>query len=515
MAICASCSFSLPDVDQDTVCPSCGGQAALLGRFALQEPWPGERSHDSVDGIGPLLLARELFGDGQVLVRLPGERRAAFDKEATILQGLQSAAVIRVRERHPEALILELPRGDSLDVALAAGLRVDGTSLRALLTNLLQPLTALEKLSPPVHNMGLHAGVVAVDDRLGVTLVDFARATDTLVETQDITAFRPGYGHQESRTLTPCALDLYELGVLAVHIASRTSPADLPTTDKGAIDVRRAVQLDPFLTGYLERLLARGFASKAEALAALSGLQQIPEKKPVALLAAMLGGLLFVGVFAMVLLVLRAPVEPVEPKVIVATPPPPPPVTALTLTVETEPKDATVTINGAALSGKSVELSPGVEVVVVAKAPGHHDQTQTITLKRDTTLRLVLGEVGKPPPPPPSPPPPPDVKKPPPPPPPPPPPAFDDELLRAIERAVRARQAEILGCPDDGVDRVKLHVTLNQGTAELRALSRGNTEATRCVVAAVQKSAWPKTPHQKVDADIWVWRRPSFKVAAY
>jgi hypothetical protein len=96
-----------------------------------------------------------------------------------------------------------------------------------------------------------------------------------------------------------------------------------------------------------------------------------------------------------------------------------------------------------------------------------------------------------------------------------PPPSIDDALLRAIERAVAAQREEIEACPDDGSDRVKLHLSLRLGVGSLQALARGDTDPVRCVVDAVAVAAWPKTPHQQVDADVWVWRHPSFKVAAY
>ena len=457
MPLCPACLAADPvDVGVASVCARCGANLAIEGRYRLDEVVGGDRSHDVVDGVGPLLLGTDLVERSRVLVRLAADagdaHRARLEREATISAGLAHPQVPALRARTSTSTIWSAPAGRSVDTALAAGLRVDAVSLRRFLLSALRVFADLEAKSPPVHVRGLHAGNLIVDDRLDVTLIDFARATDTLNDGgQDGTA-RAGMAPPSSARLDPSAADLYALGVVAVQLAARTGPADLPRRRDGRPDVERATALTPALRSFIGALLEGSFASKRAALIALEALDQQPRRGGGA--AALLAGAGAVVIIASGLLSRAAVVDapelpPRHPPPIVEPPPryvPPP---------RSEP--------------------PPRNIEQPRRDPPRAEPPSTST----------------------------------------PPPSFDDALLRAIERAVVAQREEIEACPDDGSDRIKLHLTLVKARGAVRALARADSDSVRCVVDALSVAGWPQTPHQQVDADIWVWRRPSFKVAAY
>jgi hypothetical protein len=519
MPICPSCHVVSA---RDDRCASCGGDVVIDGRYVVDAALAGDRTHDAVDGIGGLFVGRDRRDGSRVLVRLAGDDRARLTREATISRGLTHGQLPRLRHSDANATVWALPAGRVVDDALAAGRRSDNAGLRRVLTSLLTVLADLEALGPPVHLLGVHAGNVFVNDHDAVTVVDLARATDTAADVvaKDAVAVRAGMAPQKPFE-RPAQVDLYAVGVLALSLATRLQPLELPRDKAGRVDVGAGV-VDDALRGFLLSLLRGGFFTKAEALAALRRLdapKQTSSAAPFLLAAAALGVVALVGLGVM----------------FAQHPTPPPPPEGPFLSVSVDPHDAIVSIDGQSFPPHdSRARARGAVHVLAAVTPGRHrvsaqrpgyvEQELEVVVEGNASVHIALVRVTEPvPPDPPRPPRPPVVPEPPKPPvtpqapdpPPLPPPSADDALLRAIEAAVRAQREEIEACPDDGSDRIKMHLTLKGGRGALTPIARGDVDAVRCVVDAAAVAAWPQTPHQGVEADVWVWRRPAFKVAAY
>ena len=469
MALSSICPSCLSDVEagDNTVCGRCGASTVVDEgglRVRLTDIVKGDRGHDSLDGVGALVAGVSAAGD-RVIVRLTGSERARLDREATIARGLVHPQVAQVLATTTTATIFSAPHGRTVDDALAGGLRVDGRWLRRFLRSLLSVLRDLEAKSPPVHLLDVHAGNVFVDvDDGSVGLLDFSRATDTSNDSAVNVAARPGMTPSTSVTKnanppTSAAVDLYAVGVLATQLASRLAPVDLPQRS-GRVDVAAAVSLDAALVAYLQLLLNGTFDSKQAALDALLRLDD--PKKSSGAAVAIFAAVAIAMVVVPGIVVWRVLTEDPAPIIVVVEPPHVP------------------------------DVPQVPQVPQIPDVPQMPDVPRVPDAPRAPDLPRAR-----------------DV------PPLPPPPSVDDVLLRAIEAAVRAQQAEIEACPDDGTDRVKLHLKLVKGHGDVKPLTRGDSDGVRCVADSVAESTWPSTPHQKVEADIWVWRHPSFKVAAY
>jgi hypothetical protein len=282
----------------------------------------------------------------------------------------------------------------------------------------------------------------------------------------------------------------------------------LPRLGTGQLNVHWMKGVDLRLAEFLSKIVRGGFKTKAEALRA-SGPDLAPFPIPVRVIVAV--PLVGLGIFALLTTAV----------VLLDRSDPPPPLPDL-LRVVTVPDDASIDVDGVSHPVHVIVTSAGRHRVTAHK-DGFVDASVDVDVNGPTDVTLQLTPLAKDPPktdppktdPPKTDPPKTDPPKTDPPKTDPPPPSIDDALLRAIEAAVRAQKDEIEACPDDGTDRIKLHLLLKSGRGTLTPLARGDTDSVRCVVDSVAVSVWPQTPHQQVDADIWVWRRPAFKVAAY
>ena len=92
MSVCPSCLLDDALYDHNrSACSRCGAQMAVDGRFRLDAFLGGERSHDVVDAIGPLLLGTDLTDNTAVLLRLAADNdasRSRLLREAVISAGL-------------------------------------------------------------------------------------------------------------------------------------------------------------------------------------------------------------------------------------------------------------------------------------------------------------------------------------------------------------------------------------------------------------------------------------------
>ena len=422
------------------------------------------------------------------------------------------------------ALVMTHPLGRTLEQALQEGLRSNGEGVRALMDGLLRVLVQLHALSPPVFHRNLHPGSMFWDQPAQVSVWDFARATDTADDTTaDLVLARPGYFPSLERVQNPVEAELYSVGAIAIHVLSRTPPDRIPV--KGGVpQYRPLVRVDDALAEFIDRLLSAGgrraFHSAAEALEALRAIQGRSVMGGAPVLA--LFGLLMLGGAGGVVFLRSQPAVEQPPHVLhkinVVTPepppdPPPPPQTSvpaeLQLRVTTQPTGAELFIDGLHIGKAPLVTAVFAEksVTVEARKPGYMSQSSTVVMRERQVLNLVLAPVPvKAPPPPPEPEPQPIVVK------------SDDRLQRELRRLVEAREEELTACHTENVDRVRFRVELDPKGALQRVEPVGGSQwkTTACAMAVVKRiSSTSLKGGGMLAADVWIYFRPSFKVAVY
>lgn len=477
-AYCPSCHAEnpRPAPGAQMACRVCGCALVLAGRFVLEEPRPAEQGADVADGAAPMWRGRDLDDDRLVTVRLAAPDGAArLDREATVLRGLSYPRVPKVLaleavEGVGTALVTTRPPGRSLESALHDGLRTDAARARRFLEKALEILVYLHRLSPPVYHRNVEPRALFVEADGGVHLVDFARATDVALDA-DADRVVARAGHLPPVEATPAQADLYSLAATAVHLLSRTPVERLPSRD-GRPDFRDAVRVDDALARFLERLLfperRDAFETAEEALAALRAEHQAASTKsggakvlPLAFAAVLT---LVVGGGAFAFLASRpAPVPgQIEKAPLPPTPAPPSP-------------------------------PPREPAPVVAEPTPAKDEAP---IERDEPPKAR-----------------PDKPRPRP----APEPTEHEVFLRALKRAVEAKESALLACATDDDERVRFSLTVDtRGTvSSLKAIGGRSPQATRCTEQVLSALAAPKTRTKPVTADVWIWFRPSFRVTAH
>jgi hypothetical protein len=530
---CPQCAGQAVLLENSQACARCSTPLAMGGRYVLVSAPSGGQAVDEVDGAMPIRPGHDVTTHTDVAIRLaPTDAAARVEREATVLRGLRVPEVPRVLDLLAlpgvgTALIMELPRGETLETQLAHGLRTDGKGARLLLAGMLRLLVRLHALSPPVFHRNLHPGSVFWDGQLGVRLWDFARATDTVDDQQaDLVMARPGYHPTTHKPANPAQAELYGVGATLVALLTRRGVDTLKVVD-GMPDFRPHVRLDGALEDFLERLLAAGtrraFVSAAAALEALENLD--PRPTPFRL-----APWLAVGVPLLVLtsgtvtwtmvskpttnVVVQPPRPPRPPPPTPPVNPPPtppqppvPPAVQPNLQVTSEPSGAEVFLDGQRVGRTPlVEMfRVGADVAVEARLQGYTTEKRTVSIQRDTVMHLQLRPLPVKPTAPPV-----EVV--------PVVPRVDDRLVKELLARITARKDALEACNTDNSDRVRLRVELNpQGAVErVEPMGRAQLASTQCVAAEVKKVSLEKLgANQSLSVDIWVYLRPQFKVAVY
>lgn len=262
---------SWPSIDAETPCAQCGGRMLLEGRYLLGDVLGRgalgtthralERSSGAIVAVKELPL-RSI--DGFKAIEL-------FEREAATLRQLDHPCIPAFHESFTSGegrasalyIVQELVEGRTLEEELAHH-RFSERELLELIVGLATTLAYLHERQPPVVHRDLKPANVVVRDTASLdhrfVLLDFGSVTDVLSTKGAVGSTVAGtFGYmapEQTRGRTVPASDLYGLGALALHVATRKEPHEL----LGAQDVLRVpkdLALSPGTRQLLERLLAR------------------------------------------------------------------------------------------------------------------------------------------------------------------------------------------------------------------------------------------------------------------
>lgn len=442
----------------------------------------GDLGVDTADAAAHLFVGLDLQSGGQVLMRKSALGDVSrIEREARILRGLSVRGVPSFVDDQTlpgvgRALVFTHPGTLPLEAALERGLRTDSAGGERFLRLLLGTLRELHALSPPVFHRNVSPHTVFYEQggssgRSGLTLVDFARATDVNDDAEsDPVVARAGYA-PAGRT-GPVALDLYGAAATTVHLLTRTPLDKLPHDDDGRPRYREAANVSAHLASVLDRMLdVRGrdrFMSAEEALAAL---ETPPSRKsqsnraPVAAFAAL----------------------------------------------------AVVLVSGAGVGFFAFQTSAPRPLVVVVEP--------------ESAPRASVSDISRPPPPspepvapkepvpPPKPEPPPPVTRPDKPPHtnPAPPVSADQARIDALRRAIETKRADLLACAHEGDDRWRFagEATGAGALSSVRARDKARVPSTLCAASVLTNVPFANKSGRAFTSEITIYLRPSFRVTVF
>lgn len=252
----------------------------LLGNNAGRQTWI------AVDlGVSPveLVVVKLLAFSPQ----MQWEEFKLFEREAEVLKQLNHPQIPQYRDYFSLdkdmgeglcwfGLVQDYIPGTCLRQLLGEGQRFTEAEVRNIATDILDILTYLHELSPPVLHRDIKPSNLILGEDKQVYLVDFgAVQNQAAVEGVTFTVVgTTGYAPLEQfwgRSVP--ASDLYALGATLIHLLTGTAPADLPQQDL-RIQFADRVSIDQNFIRWIEVLtepeLKGRFSSAPEALEALT-----------------------------------------------------------------------------------------------------------------------------------------------------------------------------------------------------------------------------------------------------
>jgi serine/threonine protein kinase len=161
-----------------------------------------------------------------------------FEREAQVLQQLNHPRIPKYRDYFSIddrtlwfGLVQEYIPGSSLKELLDGGKKFTENEIVAIATQVLQILTYLHELSPPVLHRDIKPSNLILDNNQQIYLVDFGAVQDKAsVEGKTMTIVGT-YGYapiEQFGGKSVPASDLYALGATIIHLLVGVSPAELP-----------------------------------------------------------------------------------------------------------------------------------------------------------------------------------------------------------------------------------------------------------------------------------------------
>jgi serine/threonine protein kinase len=208
-----------------------------------------------------------------------------FEREAKILANLSHPAIpnyidyfnIDTPQDRQFFLVRELIEGDSLADLVETGWRTNEETVKAIATQILDVLTYLHGLAPPVIHRDIKPQNIIRKPDGQVVLVDFGAVQDAYRATiSKGSTFVGTLGYmppEQFRGQVVPASDLYALGATLVYLLTGRSPDELPQV-RLKPDIRPLLSTTPAFTMWLEQMLEPAvedrFQTAAAALAALN-----------------------------------------------------------------------------------------------------------------------------------------------------------------------------------------------------------------------------------------------------
>jgi serine/threonine protein kinase len=237
-----------------------------------------------------------------------------FEREAQVLAKLDHPAIpkyidyfaIDTPQNRSFYIVQELAPGKTLATWLQEGWRCDEAEVKNIATQLLQILTYLQELDPPVIHRDIKPSNILRTTDGKISLVDFGAVQQTYHNTflrGSTVVGTFGYmAPEQFRGQSLPATDLYGLGATILTLLTNRSPAELDQ-DNLKISFRSKVQVSTTFADWLEQMLEPDTEDRfATATNALKNLRKPPRQKPKSkipwpqLLAVGLCSLLSVGV---------------------------------------------------------------------------------------------------------------------------------------------------------------------------------------------------------------------------
>lgn len=209
-----------------------------------------------------------------------------FEREAAVLKNLNHPRIPKYRDNFSLdkdqgnglcwfGLVQEYIPGQSLQLLLEQGYHFTETQVRAIATQVLDILSYLHQLDPPVLHRDIKPSNLIWGDNEQIYLVDFGAVGDpTFVEGSTFTVVgTAGYAPLEQfwgRAIP--ASDLYATGAMLIHLLTGTAPINLPQNNL-RIQFQEQVSVDAQFIRWIECLtepdLSGRFSSAPQALEAL------------------------------------------------------------------------------------------------------------------------------------------------------------------------------------------------------------------------------------------------------
>ena len=214
-----------------------------------------------------------------------------FQREAEILKQLEHPAIPRyidyfdIETKTDKAfyLVQQIAPGKSLDRLVESGWRASEEEVKDIARQVLNILSYLHSLDPPVVHRDLKPSNLIRDDDGKIYLVDFGAVQNTYYNTlmQGSTVVGT-YGYmspEQFRGQAFPATDLYSLGATLLYLLTHRSPAELPH-DTLKLDFRNSVDLDDSFADWLEKILEPDIENRfSDAEVALAELFKSKKKK--------------------------------------------------------------------------------------------------------------------------------------------------------------------------------------------------------------------------------------------
>ncbi|AFY85159.1 serine/threonine protein kinase [Oscillatoria acuminata] len=253
----------------------------ILGQGGIATTYAAEDLDIGQDVAIKILSLRELT-DWKVL--------ELFEREGKVLSQLNHPTIpnyldyfqLDTDNDRSFCIVQEIAPGHSLEELVERGWHPTELELRDLAQQILEILSYLHQLNPPVVHRDIKPQNIIRESNGKVFLVDFGAVQDTYFHTLSQGGTMVGtYGYmppEQFRGQAEPATDLYGLGATLLFLLSHQSPADFPQ-NRLKIDFRPYVTIYPeladWLEGLLEPLIEDRFKSAPEALAVLHSHREI------------------------------------------------------------------------------------------------------------------------------------------------------------------------------------------------------------------------------------------------
>jgi serine/threonine protein kinase len=211
-----------------------------------------------------------------------------FEREAQTLKSLSHPQIplyldyfeVNSPEYKGFALVQTHIPAQTLEQYLQAGRKFTEIEVKEIAASVLEILTYLHQLNPPVVHRDIKPSNILLGERSGnsvglVYLVDFGSVQTVLAAEGGTRTIVGTYGYMPQEQFggrTVPASDLYSLGCTLIYLVTGTNPADLPQKDF-CIQFQEVTNLSPNFTNWLQRItepsLEKRFHWANEALKAL------------------------------------------------------------------------------------------------------------------------------------------------------------------------------------------------------------------------------------------------------